>query len=143
MKVLVVRVNKGSIWVKGSIISSIGKGLALFVGIERDDTQATLAAMTEKILTLRIFEDEEGKLNYSVKDKNFQILCIPNFTLCANTDKGRRPSFERSMPRHQASEFYQRFVGILKSTGLEVGEGVFGEHMDISLELDGPVNIVL
>jgi D-tyrosyl-tRNA(Tyr) deacylase len=117
--------------------------LALFVGIERDDTQATLAAMTEKILTLRIFEDEEGKLNYSVKDKNFQILCIPNFTLCANTDKGRRPSFERSMPRHQASEFYQRFVGILKSTGLEVGEGVFGEHMDISLELDGPVNIVL
>jgi D-tyrosyl-tRNA(Tyr) deacylase len=99
--------------------------------------------MAEKVLNLRIFENEEGKLNYSVKDRGYQILCISNFTLCANTEKGRRPSFENSMSRQEANKYYQDFVCVLKSQGVGVEAGVFGEHMDISLDLDGPVNIML
>ena len=143
MKVLVVRLHKGSVSVGGKVVSSIGKGIALFAGMEKKDIHHDLVVMAEKIVNLRIFENEEGKLNFSVKDKNYQILCISNFTLCANTDKGRRPSFDNSMPKDEANRLFEDFVLLLGAKGIDVQAGVFGEHMDINLELDGPVNIIL
>ena len=143
MKVLVARVKKGEVVVAQEVVSFIGKGLTLFAAIEKDDDHLILEEMAEKIVNLRIFEDEDGKMNYSARDKDYQILCIPNFTLCANTEGGRRPSFENSMPYVQANKLFDDFILILKSKGINVEAGVFGAYMDIRLDLNGPVNIML
>jgi len=143
MKLLVVRIAGGKISVANEAISQIGSGIAVFAGIAKGDGEAALIAMADKVVNLRIFEDEDGKLAYSVKDKNYSILCIPNFTLCANTQKGRRPSFDQSMPYTEAEKMFDKFVLILKSYGLTVEEGVFGAYMDIGLDFNGPVNIIL
>lgn len=143
MKILVVRVKRGSITIDTEAISSIEKGIAIFVGLEKKDDPSILPAMAEKVVNLRIFEDKDEKLAYSVKDKNYSILCIPNFTLCANTEKGRRPSFENSLPYKEAEKLFDDFVLVLKSYGIDVEEGVFGAYMDIKLDIDGPVNIIL
>lgn len=143
MKVLVVRVSGGRVSVEGKVVSSIDKGLAIFVGIEKEDSNAELVAMAEKIVNLRIFENEKGKMNYSLKDKNYQILCISNFTLCANTNKGRRPSFEGAASPDRAKLLFEDFIKILQAGGVRVEKGVFGEKMNIDLQLDGPVNIIL
>jgi len=143
MKVLVVRIHKGRVLVGGEEFSSTGKGIAVFVGLDKNDCDSTALSMVDRVVNLRIFEDESGKMEYSAKDKNYQILCIPNFTLCANTSKGRRPSFENSKSRQDAKDCYNRFVMVLKSKGVDTRNGEFGKHMDIDLELDGPVNIFL
>ena len=143
MRVLVTRINKGEISIRGQAVSSVEKGLALFVSMEKEDNESDLLFLADKVVNLRIFENEQGKMHYSVKDKNYQILCISNFTLCANTDKGRRPSFESSMPPAQANKLFDDFVLLLKSRGVDVSLGVFGERMDIDLVMDGPVNIIL
>ena len=143
MKALVVRVNRAEVLVADEVFSSIEKGIALFVGIEKDDDDSLLENMAEKIVNLRIFENEEGKLDYSVKDKNYPILCISNFTLSAHTEKGRRPSFEKAMPKGEANKLFENFILLLKARGIDIQTGAFGEHMDIRLDLDGPVNIIL
>jgi len=143
MKVLVTRIHKGMVSADGETVGSINRGIAVFVGIKKGDSPDVLAPMSEKVINLRIFEDEKGKMHYSVKDKNYQILCISNFTLCANTDKGRRPSFENSMPPQQANKLFEDFVMVLKNYGIDVQTGEFGKHMEIDLEMDGPVNIIL
>jgi D-tyrosyl-tRNA(Tyr) deacylase len=143
MKVLVARINKGQIIVAEEVVSSCLKGLAVFVSFEKEDFKIDLKTMAEKVINLRIFEDQEGKLAYSVKDKAYSILAIPNFTLCADTDKGRRPSFDNSLAYKEAEKLFDDFVVTLKSYGLTVDEGVFGAYMDIKLDLDGPVNIIL
>ncbi|MCD6228046.1 MAG: D-tyrosyl-tRNA(Tyr) deacylase [Candidatus Omnitrophota bacterium] len=143
MKVLVARISQGRVFKEKKELASIGKGLALFVGIEKKDTLASLTKMASKVVNLRVFEDEQGKLNYSLKDKNYQLLCISNFTLCADTERGRRPSFEESMPREQASKYFEDFVSLLKKENVDVKQGAFGEFMRIELVLEGPVNIIL
>ena len=143
MKLLVTRISKGEIVVEGRVISSVGEGIALFVGLEEGDDDLSLISMADKVVNLRIFEDERGKMHYSVKDKNYQILCISNFTLCASTDKGRRPSFESSMAPDAANKLFADFVLVLQSRQIEVKTGTFGAHMDIRLKMDGPVNITL
>ncbi|MEM7816977.1 MAG: D-aminoacyl-tRNA deacylase [Candidatus Aenigmatarchaeota archaeon] len=143
MKALVVKIKKGEVYLKEKIVSAINKGIAVFVGIEKNDNNFILNEMAEKISNLRIFEDESGKLNYSVKEKKYEVLCISNFTLCANLEKGRRPSFEKAMPKEEANKIFSDFILLLKGKGLEVKTGVFGEYMDIRLQLDGPVNIFL
>lgn len=142
MKAIIIRVRQGSVLVQGKIVSAIDNGLVLFLGIEKADTPSTLFSLAEKIVNLRIFENTEGKLSYSLKDKGYPILCIPNFTLCANLQKGRRPSFENAMPPDEAEKYFEDLVEILKAKGINVQTGVFRAHMDINLELDGPVNIV-
>lgn len=143
MKGLIVRVSKAEVLINSKVISSIGRGLALFVGIEKNDAPTELVSVAEKVANLRIFEDENGKMQYSVTDKNYPILCISNFTLCANTKKGRRPSFEESMSPENANKLFNDLVLLLKSKNLDVKTGSFGQHMDIRLELDGPVNITI
>ncbi|MCM8832100.1 MAG: D-aminoacyl-tRNA deacylase [Candidatus Omnitrophica bacterium] len=143
MRVVLIRVKEAEVYINQKIFSKIGEGLVIFVGFKRTDTDVCLANMAEKILNLRVFENEDKKLDYSVKDKNYSVLCIPNFTLYANTQKGRRPSFEDIMPKEDASKFFKNFVLLLKSKKIEVFEGVFGEHMEIKMIADGPVNIIL
>lgn len=143
MKILITRINKGEVLVNNSVISSINKGLAVFVGLEINDTADTFPKICEKIINLRIFEDDRGKFYYSVKDKCYALLCISNFTLCANTDGGRRPAFDNAMLKDQANNLFSKFIETIKTHGLEVQTGSFGEHMDIKLDLDGPVNIIL
>jgi D-tyrosyl-tRNA(Tyr) deacylase len=143
MKVLVIRINKGEVSVRGKVVSSVSRGVAVFVGIEKGDNDSILEEMAEKITNLRIFENEQEKLNYSLKDTNYQILCISNFTLCANTNKGRRPSFEEAMPKEEANKFFDNFVLLLKARKIDVKTGIFGEYMDINLDFDGPVNIII
>lgn len=145
MKTVILRVSKASVFLpeenKGS--GSIGIGLVVFVGINKNDTVAALKNMTEKIANLRIFEDENKKLNYSARDKNYEILCVPNFTLCANISKGRRPSFENAMPQNEAKKNFEDFVTLLKAEGLSVKTGEFGKNMLISTDCMGPVNITI
>ena len=143
MKLAALRIKQGSIYVAGEKVSAISKGMALFVGFEAADSRDDIALMVQKAINLRMFEDQDGKLAYSVKDKELSILCIPNFTLCASIDKGRRPSFEGSMPYSEAESFFDEFIAGLKAYGLDVQEGVFGAYMDINLDLDGPVNIII
>ncbi|MEI8350475.1 MAG: D-aminoacyl-tRNA deacylase [Candidatus Omnitrophota bacterium] len=143
MKALLVRVQKGEVKVAGDCVASLGQGLVVFAGIEKNDNQKTLEAMAVKIVNLRIFESEDGKMNYSLKEKNYSLLCISNFTLCANTRKGRRPSFEEAMPKKDCEKLFKNFVSLLQNQVLEVKTGIFGASMHISLEYDGPVNIFL
>jgi D-tyrosyl-tRNA(Tyr) deacylase len=143
MKVLVTRVNSAKVIADGKVTGSIAAGLAVFAGLENNDTPELFPAMAEKIANLRIFEDEAGKFNYSLRDKNYPVLCVSNFTLCASTEKGRRPSFEAAMDKERAAQLFPFFVQALREKGLTVETGAFGAHMDIDLNLNGPVNIVL
>lgn len=143
MKILVTRVSSAKLLAEKNQVAAISCGLVVFVGLEKDDTESSFEKAAEKIVNLRIFENEKGKFHFSVKDKNYQILCVSNFTLCANTENGRRPSFDSAMAPQQAELLFNKFVDILKTKNIEVKTGVFGAHMDINMDLDGPVNIVL
>lgn len=145
MKAILLRVSKASLSVtdENKDLCSIGKGIVVFVGIDKKDNDTTLENLAEKIVNFRIFEDENGKLNYSLKDKNYEILCVPNFTLCANINKGRRPSFENVMPQEQARKLFENLIILLKARELAVKSGEFGKTMLINTECDGPVNIII
>jgi D-tyrosyl-tRNA(Tyr) deacylase len=142
MKILLTRVHKAAVSVVGERVASISKGIVIFVGIEKTDTDSVLVEMARKVLNMRVFE-EEGKLDKSVSDKNCDILCIPNFTLCGRTAKGRRPSFDEAMEPAKAKRLIDDFARLLSQSGLHIETGAFGRHMDIQLDLDGPVNIIL
>jgi len=133
MKVLVARVHKGEVSIAGKRLSAIGRGLAIFVSLEKGDNGAKLERIAERVINLRIFE----------KDNNYELLCISNFTLSADTSKGRRPSFEDALGPEEASKLFADLVSILKSKKIDIQIGAFGKHMDINLSLDGPVNIML
>lgn len=143
MKVLVARVHKGEVSIAGKRLSAIGRGLAIFVSLEKGDNGAKLERIAERVINLRIFENEEGKMYYSLKDNNYELLCISNFTLSADTSKGRRPSFEDALGPEEASKLFADLVSILKSKKIDIQIGAFGKHMDINLSLDGPVNIMI
>jgi len=143
MKILVTRVNKGEVFLKNKRLAAIKKGLTIFVSFEKGDNGGKLDQMAKKVINLRIFENREGKMDYSLKDKNHELLCISNFTLAADTSKGRRPSFENALAPQEANKLFTDFVSILKLKGVVTQIGAFGEHMDINLALNGPVNILL
>ncbi|HEC70074.1 MAG TPA: D-tyrosyl-tRNA(Tyr) deacylase [Candidatus Omnitrophica bacterium] len=147
MKAVVQRVEKASLFIKEKetlkFIGEIGKGLLVFVGIEQEDTTENLYFLADKLSKLRVFEDEKGKLNFSVKDKNFEVMLIPNFTLCASLDKGRRPSFEKAASFNKAKEYFYFLTKIFKDKEIKCREGVFGASMIIEAKNYGPVNIIL
>ncbi|MFA5007835.1 MAG: D-aminoacyl-tRNA deacylase [Candidatus Omnitrophota bacterium] len=145
MKAILLRVSKASLNTPGENkeLVSIGCGLLIFVGFNSQDTDSTLESFVEKITNLRIFDDENGKLNYSLKEKNYEILCVPNFTLCANINKGRRPSFENVMPQAAAKKLFENLIILLKARNLAVVAGEFGKTMFVNSECIGPVNIII
>lgn len=144
MRVVVQRVLEASCIVDGNIISSVNRGLLLLVGICAEDNMETIAKMSKKIAHLRIFEDEIGKMNKSILDMKYEILSISQFTLCADTSGGNRPSFTKAMKPDVANELFELFCNQLQNDSqIHVQKGVFGAHMEIKLTNDGPVTIVL
>ena len=139
MKALIQRVKEASVTIDGCLYSKIGKGLLVFVGVEKTDEELNADQLTTKIVNLRIFEDENDKMNLSVKDVEGDILVVSQFTLCGNCKKGTRPSFDSSAPLDMAEKLYEYFVESIKQSGLNVATGKFRAMMDVSLINDGPV----
>jgi D-tyrosyl-tRNA(Tyr) deacylase len=126
-----------------NVVGSIGLGWAVLLGIGPADTDQTASELAEKIATLRVFEDGEGRMNLSASDLGAAILVVPQFTLYADTSRGRRPSFVGAAPPSVAEPIVQRFIEALSQRGFEVASGVFGAMMDVELVNQGPVTIVL
>lgn len=143
MRAVVQRVTSASVSVDQKIISEISEGLLVLLGIKNDDSQKNADYIIRKIINLRIFADEYGKMNKSISDISGEILLISQFTLYADCSKGNRPSFSMAMPPEQAKNFYDDFANKLKEIYPKVKEGLFGAYMQVSFVNDGPVTILL
>jgi len=144
VKIVIQRVKSASCTVNNEVISKINNGYLLFVGFTQNDTLKEVEYLAKKVANLRIFEDEGGKLNKSIIDKNYQILSISQFTLYGDASKGNRPSFTKALEPKKALELYLILNKILKNEyKINTLNGAFGEHMDIKLINDGPVTIIL
>ena len=143
MRVVLQRVAHASVTVDGEIIGKIQRGFLLLVGVTHDDAMEDMEYLVRKIVQMRIFEDEEGKLNRSIQDIGGEILSVSQFTLYADTKKGNRPSFSKAAPGDVALEMFEQFNGLLRDTGIPVETGQFGADMKVDLLNDGPVTILL
>jgi D-aminoacyl-tRNA deacylase len=143
MRVLIQRVSKASVTVEEQTISSIGKGLLILLGIGDGDGEEQVNFLAEKVANLRIFEDEQGKTNLSILNVNGEAIVVSQFTLYADTRKGRRPSFTDAAVPDLAEPLVNRFVELLRAHGVPTQTGVFGEHMLVEIYNDGPVTIWL
>ena len=137
------RVKKASVVVDGKIVSEIGKGLLVLLGAEKGDTEALADYLAKKIVNLRIFPDENDKMNVSIKDVVGEVLVVSQFTLASYIKKGNRPSFSDALEEKIAEKLYEKFVDDIKSEGLRVRKGVFKARMEVSLVNDGPVTFIL
>lgn len=143
MRVLIQRVSKAGVTVEKQTISSIGKGLLILLGIGHSDGEEQVKFLAEKTANLRIFEDEEGKTNLSILDVKGDAIVVSQFTLYANTQKGRRPSFIEAGLPDVAEPLVERFVELLRGHGVPTQTGKFGAHMEVEIHNDGPVTIWL
>ena len=143
MRVVLQRVAHASVTVDGEIIGKIQRGFLLLVGVTHDDSMEDMEYLVRKIVQMRIFEDEEGKLNRSIQDIGGEILSVSQFTLYADTKKGNRPSFSKAAPGDVALKMFEQFNGLLRDTGIPVETGQFGADMKVELLNDGPVTILL
>jgi D-tyrosyl-tRNA(Tyr) deacylase len=143
MRAVVQRVKEASVTVDGRLKDSINAGLLVFVGVEKGDGPEDIKTLANKVLGLRIFEDSEAKMNLSVLDTKGELLVVSQFTLLADTRKGRRPSFNLAELPEAAKERFDQLVTEIEKSGLKVGTGQFQEMMDIALVNDGPVTILI
>jgi D-tyrosyl-tRNA(Tyr) deacylase len=143
MRAVLQRVKEASVTVDGKVTGQIGPGLLVLLGVGKGDTEQDLEFMVDKIPALRIFEDAAGKMNLSLMDTSKALLAVSQFTLFADTKKGRRPSFIDAMPPDEAKRLYGEFCARCRALGLEVQEGVFAADMKVALVNDGPVTICL
>ncbi len=143
MRAVIQRVSQASVEVDGKLVGEIGNGLVVLLGVHQNDEEADLEYLVKKIPDLRIFEDAEGKMNLSLREVNGAILAISQFTLYANTRKGRRPSFIEAAPPEKAEPMYQRFIQRLQEEGIPVQQGSFGAMMLVKIWNQGPVTIIL
>ena len=143
MRAVVQRVKRSSVKVDGEIVGAIQNGLNVLIGICKDDTLDDLKYIVDKVINLRIFHDDNDKMNLSVKDINGAILAISQFTLYGDCRKGRRPNFMNALGGNEAEKLYDKFIEMLRETGIEIATGVFGAHMDVEIQNDGPVTILL
>lgn len=143
MRVVIQRVSKAKVVADGVLSGAINKGFLLLVGVEEADTSEDVDYLTRKISNMRIFEDEDGKMNLSLKEVDGEILSISQFTLHADTKKGNRPSFINAARPDQADQLYEELNDKLRTEGFKVEVGVFGADMDVSLVNDGPVTILV
>jgi D-tyrosyl-tRNA(Tyr) deacylase len=143
MRVVIQRVSEASVTIESEITGQINKGLMILVGICPEDNLQDIQWLTQKIANLRVFGDEDGKMNLSITDIKGEILLISQFTLYASTKKGNRPSFIQSAKPEIAIPLYEQFINSLKETGIPIQTGKFGADMKISLTNDGPVTIII
>ena len=143
MKVLIQRVKEASVTIDNKKFSSIEKGILALVGIEKGDSNEQVEKMAKKIVNLRIFPDENDKMNKSILDISGEMLIVSQLTLCGDCKKGTRPSFDKSAPPAIANELYEKFILEVNSLGIKTQTGQFGAMMDVSLVNDGPVTFML
>jgi D-aminoacyl-tRNA deacylase len=143
MRLVLQRVTQASVSVDGSVVGQIGPGLVVLVGVAGGDTRVAAETMARKCVELRIFRDEAGLTNRSLLDVGGQVLAISQFTLLADTSRGRRPSFIRAAPPEVGNELYQRFADAVAGLGVKVERGIFGAEMQVELINDGPMTIWL
>jgi D-tyrosyl-tRNA(Tyr) deacylase len=143
VKALLQRVTSASVSVGGEVVGSIDRGLVVFVGVASEDTEKDIQYLVQKVVNLRIFADQGSKFNLSALDIKGELLLVSQFTLLANTRKGRRPSFTDAAPPAQAEELFQQFVDEARATGLKVATGRFQQYMQVEIHNDGPVTIML
>jgi D-tyrosyl-tRNA(Tyr) deacylase len=143
MRAIIQRVRSASVSIDDTIIGSIGKGLVILLGISKEDTEEQVKTLVERCVLLRIFEDGDGKMNLSLKDIHGEALVISQFTLYADTTKGRRPSFTHAAPYKKAESLYHKFLRELRAEKIRTESGKFGSHMLVSIHNDGPVTITL
>ncbi|MBA7496072.1 D-aminoacyl-tRNA deacylase [subsurface metagenome] len=143
MKVLLQRVTGASVTVAGEVVGRIGLGLVVFVGVASGDTEKDAQYLAQKTVSLRIFPDEAGRFNLSALDIKGELLVVSQFTLLADTRKGRRPSFVEAAPPAQAEGLFEQFVKQARATGLKVETGRFQQYMQVEIHNDGPVTILL
>ncbi len=143
MKCLIQRVKHASVTIEGNLYSKIRHGILAFVGVEKGDTIENAEKLADKVLKLRIFEDENGKMNRSISDISGEILIVSQFTLCGDCQKGTRPSFDNSEKPDLALKLYEDFINIVRKSGIGVQTGKFAAMMDVELINDGPVTFLL
>lgn len=143
MRAVLQRVKEASVTVDGAVVGQVGPGLLVLLGVGKGDTEADVDFMVDKVPGLRIFEDEAGKMNRSLFDSSKALLAVSQFTLFADTRKGRRPSFIDAMPPEEAKRLYLLFCERCRAAGLTVAEGIFAADMKVALINDGPVTILL
>lgn len=142
MRVVIQRVSEASVKVDNKIVGEIGKGLMLLIGVDESDENGDADWLVKKILDVRVFSDDEGKMNHSVKDINGEILCISQFTLISDYKKGNRPSYIKAARPEKAIPLFEYFKDEMKKSGLKTESGIFGADMKVSLINDGPVTLV-
>jgi len=143
MRAVIQRVSQASVRVNGELAGSIGPGLLVLLGVGKTDTEQDAEALAQKIVELRVFQDEAGKMNLSLKDTGGSLLVVSQFTLYGDTRKGRRPSFDLAAPPAQARALYEKFVEAARRQGVHVETGVFQAMMSVSLVNEGPVTFLV
>lgn len=143
MRAVIQRAKDASVTVEGEVIGAIDQGFVVLLGVTHDDSEEDVNYLVNKIVHLRVFEDEEGKMNRSIKDIGGSVLSISQFTLYADTRKGRRPSFVKAAKPEFANELYEQFNAALKAEGVHVETGKFGAMMDVRLTNQGPVTLII
>jgi D-tyrosyl-tRNA(Tyr) deacylase len=142
MKMVIQRVSRAEVRVDDEVVGRIGAGLMVLVGLERDDGEPQLERAARRVATLRVFSDDEGRMNRGLDEVGGAVLAVSQFTLAGSIRKGRRPGFDRAMPGDLAEPMFERFVELLRAEGVRVETGVFGAMMDVELVNDGPVTLV-
>lgn len=143
MKIVIQRVLSASVDVEGKTVGKIDAGALIFLGIAKEDTEDDAVYLTRKAAELRMFVDENGKMNIGAKEADAGFLVISQFTLYGNCNKGRRPSFDEAAPPGKGKALYEKFVELLRAEGFKVETGIFGAMMDVKLVNDGPVTFIL
>ncbi|HOD73250.1 D-aminoacyl-tRNA deacylase [Candidatus Bipolaricaulis anaerobius] len=143
MRIVLQRVSEASVRVAGREVARIGRGLLLLVGIGRGDDEDELRFWSRKIPELRVFPDDDGRMNRSLRDVGGEILCVSQFTLYGDASQGRRPGFDRAAPGSEAASLYETFLARLREEGFPVQSGLFGARMEVALVNDGPVTLIL
>ena len=143
MRAVIQRVKRAEVWVDGDAVGRIGPGLLVLVGIGKDDNEKSGESLADKIAHLRIFDDEQGRMNRSLLETQGSVLCVSQFTLYGDCRKGRRPSYDRAAPPDLARPLYDAFLASLRGLGLVVQSGQFQARMDVESINDGPVTLLL